>query len=248
MSDVITIPDATVAEHAADIKRLAARSSQDIIEIGLRLIAVKELLPHGQFIPWIEAEFGWSYQSAARFMSVARSFGEISHGERFDANALYALASGNVPEEVREDFIERASGGERITLRDVREALAEARQAEALPIATSEPYDRPPLQPSPAMPSPSYAVALSEDIVIDAETGEILSAAPLAPPPEQPGYLEFRAQAFAVLAIWRVSQFDPDDVAEIAAHIDDADSYLHACKETIVWLERFNRALRRCMK
>ena len=35
----------------------------------------KEGLPHGSFLPWIEAEFGMSLRTAYRFMEVTKAYG-----------------------------------------------------------------------------------------------------------------------------------------------------------------------------
>jgi hypothetical protein len=125
--EAIVTTNTFVQEQTEEIRRLAARSSADIVEIGHRLIAVKEHLAHGEFLPWIDREFGWSDVTARRFMSVARAFGQIVHGERFEARALYALASGDVPEEVRQEFVARAEAGEPVRYRDVKEAVEQAK-------------------------------------------------------------------------------------------------------------------------
>ena len=42
---------------AERIKLRLKRTVEDIIEIGRELTAIKAELPHGQFLPWIAAEF-----------------------------------------------------------------------------------------------------------------------------------------------------------------------------------------------
>ena len=128
MSDLALTPTdrADIAEHADAIKRLASRSGQDIIEIGQHLIAVKNRIGHGNFGSWLDDTFGWSADTAQRFMAVTRAFGEIPHGAVFEAKALYALASGDIPEEVRQQFIAQAEAGEPVRYRDVRDAVKAA--------------------------------------------------------------------------------------------------------------------------
>lgn len=111
------------------IRGLYIRSQETFIEIGHALIAVKELLPHGQFGPWLDAEFGWSQASARRFMQVAEQFPEIAHVERFEPSALYTLSANSVPDDVRYRFVERADSGHTVRLQDVREALGKSRAA-----------------------------------------------------------------------------------------------------------------------
>ena len=49
-----------LAEHAAEICRLGKRVVADIIEIGRRLTKCKRICGHGNFLPWLDREFGWS--------------------------------------------------------------------------------------------------------------------------------------------------------------------------------------------
>lgn len=117
--------DRSVIEAATKrLHELERRTGESIIEIGRTLIDVKDRIGHGHFGAWLDEEFGWSDRTARRFMSVAETFDQIGHGVRFEAKALYALASGNVPAEVREEFVAKAEAGERVTHRDVRQRLA----------------------------------------------------------------------------------------------------------------------------
>lgn len=66
----------TVETVVADRARLAANRIRGhekaaAVEIGKELIAIKESLPHGQFLVWIEAEFGYSRRTATNLMQVA---------------------------------------------------------------------------------------------------------------------------------------------------------------------------------
>jgi len=97
------------------------RTAQDIVEIGRELIAVKDRVGHGNFLPWIEREFRMSEDTAARFMNVARNTAtQISHGAEFPPAVLYALAAPSTPEEVCTEIIDRVASGETVTLADVR--------------------------------------------------------------------------------------------------------------------------------
>ena len=72
-------------------------------------------LPHGQFGPWLEAEFGWSQSTAYNFIAAAEAFPEVSKFWKFDVSAIYALSPKSVPEEIREQFIKQAEAGEPVT-------------------------------------------------------------------------------------------------------------------------------------
>jgi len=104
---------------------LERRTGESIIEIGRTLLEVKDRIGHGYFGAWLDAEFGWSWQTANNFMNVAETFKDkFQTVGNFQARALYALASGNVPTEVREEFVARAEAGERVTHKDVKQRLA----------------------------------------------------------------------------------------------------------------------------
>jgi DUF3102 family protein len=46
------------------------------VEIGNRLIAVKDALDHGEWLPWLDEQFGWSDRTARDFIAVADAFGD----------------------------------------------------------------------------------------------------------------------------------------------------------------------------
>jgi predicted transcriptional regulator len=113
------VQDATEHLHA-----LERRTSASIIEIGQTLIDVKARLGHGEFGPWLDAEFSWTDRTARNFMRVAEAFGGKSEIlSEVAPTALIALASGNVLAEIREEFIAKAEAGQRVTHKDVREAI-----------------------------------------------------------------------------------------------------------------------------
>ena len=164
-----------IIDERDQIHQRMRRSAEDIIAIGTSLIRVKERLPHGQWGPWLTAEFGWSNQTALNFMSVARAFPEIPNGLEFAPKALYALASGNVPQAVRFQFIEQAERGERVTYQQVRKELSPPPEPTTIRVRTE-------LSPPPE-PTTTGSPDLDENgtlPVVDLDTGEIVHAAPVA--------------------------------------------------------------------
>lgn len=105
------------AEHAEVIRVLGRRVVGDILEIGKRLIAVRDQLPDQNFSGWLRKEFGWSHSTAYNFITAAEAFGTYpTIGQiDIDAGALYLLAGPSVPEPARTEAIERAEAGDRIT-------------------------------------------------------------------------------------------------------------------------------------
>jgi hypothetical protein len=104
-----------VQQRPGEIKALVRRSAQDIIEIGQKLIEVKERLPHGQFGPWLDTEFGWKTTTAWNFIQVAIKFSNFEDLDQFAPSALYLLAAPSTPDEARQEALDRAAQGETIT-------------------------------------------------------------------------------------------------------------------------------------
>lgn len=114
-----------VQQRTGEIKTLLHRSAQDIKDIGQKLIEVKAKLGHGNFEDWLAAEFSMSDDTARNFMNVAKRLPEIPNGSVFDAKALYMLAAPSTPEAAREEALERAASGEKVTP-GVAKAIVEA--------------------------------------------------------------------------------------------------------------------------
>ncbi len=128
--DLLETKVADKVRNAADrIRERIKKTVEDIIEVGNDLLAVKEALPHGQFLPWLRAEFGWSERSAQNFMSVAEKFKSAKIADLpIQPSAAYLLAAPSVPDEAREKAVEKAEAGEEITFAAAREIVAEARK------------------------------------------------------------------------------------------------------------------------
>lgn len=142
-----------VQQQTGEIRVLMKRTAQGIVEIGQKLIEVKERLGHGSFLDWLEAEFGWNRRTAHRFMSVAEQFGgkcdKLSH-LNLAPSALYILAAPSTPKAVRDEALARAEAGESITYT----AAKAIKQKYATPPTKPQPQPEP--QPeSVILPQPS---------------------------------------------------------------------------------------------
>lgn len=112
----------TVRDASQRIKVRMSRTVQDIIEIGRDLIEVKRTIGHGNFLPWIETEFGMNVRTAQRFMDSAENIGsKYDSVSLLPPTILYALAAPSTPDEVREQVVERVSKGEAVTVADIRD-------------------------------------------------------------------------------------------------------------------------------
>lgn len=127
----LTAEEAGKVRSCADrIRRRIRTTMEGIIEIGMDLLKVKAVIPHGQFGAWLRAEFGWSVRSATNFMSVAEQFGPKSAmiaELRIQPTAAYLLAGPSVPQEARDAAIRRAEAGETITVAVAKDIVAETK-------------------------------------------------------------------------------------------------------------------------
>lgn len=113
-----------------NIRLLMQRTLEDAIAMGRELLAVKDVLPHGQFSVWLRVEFDWTERTAQRFMTVAQRFGSKTDTMsvlKIDLTAAYLLAAPSVPEEGIAAALQRAENGERITISVAREVLGSYR-------------------------------------------------------------------------------------------------------------------------
>jgi hypothetical protein len=118
-----------LAEHAEAIRHLGKQMVADAIEIGLRLSECKQLLGHGNWLPWLDHEFQWSERTALNFMRIHELSLKSANVADLDlpASALYLLAAPSTPEAVRADILARADAGEAFSVADVRRAIGRER-------------------------------------------------------------------------------------------------------------------------
>jgi hypothetical protein len=53
-------------------------------------------MPHGAWLPWLDAEFSWSEAQAKKFIAVAKAFSSpsiVTNSLTIDATALYTLSA-----------------------------------------------------------------------------------------------------------------------------------------------------------
>lgn len=139
--------DTKIAEQARStaerIRERLKKTLEDLIEVGSGLLEVKEALPHGQFLPWLKAEFGWSERMAQNFMSVAEQFKSAKFAELpIQPSAAYLLAAPAVPDEARQVAIEKAEAGETITFTTAKEIVKEAKKKRRPKRQKSVPTDK----------------------------------------------------------------------------------------------------------
>ncbi len=144
-------------QAASEIKTLMRQTAQGVMDIGQRLIEVKERLPHGRFGSWLHQEFQWSERTAHNFMAVAHSFKSANFADLSIApSALYALAGPSVPAAARQEAVQRATNGQAVTHKQARQIVAQHR-----PAPTPKPKPAPVAAPAEETPDSPYTVVVS---------------------------------------------------------------------------------------
>ena len=103
------------------------------IEIGRRLAEAKEMLGHGEWLPWLERETEFSDRSAARYMKLFDEYGASQQGlfgpetnspTLSNLTISKALALLSVPESDRIEFAEEVDA-EHISVRELEKKIQE---------------------------------------------------------------------------------------------------------------------------
>lgn len=115
---------------AVEINAHVGRMKESALTIGKRLSTVKDLLPHGQFLAWVEAEFPFSEQTARNFMNVYQRFENRPDAlDLFEPTALYLLASPSTPESIVKKAIKiAAKSGEKMSGNDAKNLVKNAKK------------------------------------------------------------------------------------------------------------------------
>ncbi|KAB8320093.1 DUF3102 domain-containing protein [Tolypothrix campylonemoides VB511288] len=122
-----------VQQRTNEIKALMRRNSQDIIDIGQKLIEVKQHLGHGSFRNWLKFEFNWSVSAATKFMQVAQQFKCVNFTHlNITASTLYLIAAPSTPKHVREEVLKRASNGENISYTKAKAIVSQHKKTASL--------------------------------------------------------------------------------------------------------------------
>ena len=113
----------TITDEILDAKRTGGEA---ILTIGRCLIEAKDMLPHGEWLPWLNERVEFSERTARRFMKLYR---ECSNRPALaDLGASKALALLALPPEEREQFMEEHNVID-MSARQLEQALKERDEA-----------------------------------------------------------------------------------------------------------------------
>lgn len=138
MAEIVAFGYSSVAVEAATELRVIAARVRDqhrwhieaVVEIGKDLARAKEILGHGNFLPWLHAEFRWSERTARNYVMAAEHFGgKTAKIADLDLGAVYVLSSKSTPEPIRQEVIQRMESGERFETAQVKTLVQEAKEA-----------------------------------------------------------------------------------------------------------------------
>ena len=94
----------TIEAITGEILELKQRGGEVILDIGRRLLEAKGMLPHGEWLPWLNERVEFSERTAQKFMRLAQKWSNPS--ALADLGATKALMLLALPEEEREGFME----------------------------------------------------------------------------------------------------------------------------------------------
>lgn len=127
----------TIEAITTDLLDAKRRGGEAIITIGRCLIEAKDMLPHGEWLPWLNEKAEFSERTARNFMRLAREW--TNRQALADLGASKALTLLALPADEREQFMAENNVVD-MTTRQLEEAIrdrdearkaAEAAQAEA---------------------------------------------------------------------------------------------------------------------
>jgi chromosome segregation ATPase len=115
------------------------------IEIGRRLVEAKDLMQHGEFLPWLTRETPFSERHAQNYMKIYREYGTQMGLLEAETNAKYiadlpiskALLLLSVPESERDEFAESVDA-EHLNSEELKKAIRERDEAIARAKAAEE--------------------------------------------------------------------------------------------------------------
>lgn len=110
----------------AEIIILKQQTAINIIEIGKRLIAVKESLAHGKWGKWLSEKVDFTDRTAQRFMKAATEFSNPTALSDLPQTKIFALL--DLPAEEREEFI-NSNPIDEMTTRELQQAITEKNEA-----------------------------------------------------------------------------------------------------------------------
>lgn len=119
-------PARSIEAVTAEVLGLKRQGGQVILELGRRLIEAKEMLTHGEWLPWLSEQVDISERTAQKFMRLAREWSNPN--TLADLGASKALMLLALPEEERDAMAEDPQVID-MSARELAEAIRERDEA-----------------------------------------------------------------------------------------------------------------------
>lgn len=145
-----------VEQRFSEAQTLMRQGLTSMIEAGGKFAEIRELLLHnrqGGFDGWIETK-QLGRRTVYKTIELHATFGTVQHIARLDiaTTAAYLLAAPSAPDEARQEALDRAAAGERITVRTAQTLITDRKPSPppAPPAATTD-------SQTPAPQAPEFA-------------------------------------------------------------------------------------------
>ena len=116
----------TIEAITGEILDAPRRGGEAILTIGRCLIEAKEMLPHGEWLPWLNEKVAYSERTAQNFMAVARRYSNPQ--TLADLGMAKALALLALPDSERDEFVQDHNVID-MSARQLKQALKERDEA-----------------------------------------------------------------------------------------------------------------------
>ena len=129
--DYDSIPDRDrekVRNAATIIRARSGTSVGMMIEVGVELREIKDILRHGEFLQWMRLELPWSSRTVERLVRLAVLQPIIDRVSNLALTTLYAITAKNLPEQAQADIFARLEAGPRLTDDQIAEIIKKAKR------------------------------------------------------------------------------------------------------------------------
>ena len=120
LMELLDSEETWMQSHAINIREALAIATRNQLLAGRWLMDVKNKLNHGDWMPWIDREFGFGIRTADRYI-VAYAYADVYAPDLLESldvplTVLYLLAGDGIPESIKRDVGDGLSSGQRFTV------------------------------------------------------------------------------------------------------------------------------------
>lgn len=119
------ITNFNLEKTTTEILMLKDQTAQNIIEIGKRLIEVKENLQHGEYLEWLKGKVQFTERTAQRFVQIGKEFSNTTSLSHLGSTKLFLLAG--LDEEDRQEVMQE-NNVEDMSTRELEQVVKEKKE------------------------------------------------------------------------------------------------------------------------